>query len=420
MLDMWDVLGMEPCKDPRLIKRSYAVKLRECHPEDDPEGFQVLNSAYKAALRYAQQNQPDIALDNGSAGLALQSDGDSLSGGEEGKRTELSELSPQEPPQEPPQELQQEPQQEQAHEELKRRAEAFLNKLFLLVRDKQRRKIDSEWLVIFSEPLLDSIEFRQMTSFYVFQAFAEHYADPAWSEAGHFINRKQLKKMASIYLWPEYQLELQRYFHPSIVNTIMMKIEGNNQVNPELERAWQHQEGGLRRFYYKVVLFLLVMSILVVFSSRVDDRVNNQNNNQLPTYNSQLMEQNKVSEPSLVQTVSSQNQDCTNVEDDLTFSACIKSSWRESLTGVSAEQQRRLKSLDNLLNRIEETQKTLSQIDNTEVKISEYFDTADKENSRLTPTTVPTLTIKPVLIQPDKQISEEVKKAMENFNKPKD
>ena len=52
---IWSVLGLEPTRDASAIRRAYAQKTRECHPEEDPEGFLRLREAYQAALTYAQQ-----------------------------------------------------------------------------------------------------------------------------------------------------------------------------------------------------------------------------------------------------------------------------------------------------------------------------------------------------------------------------
>lgn len=45
-------LGIGPDADERAIKRAYAAKLRITRPEEDPQGFQALNEAYRAALAW--------------------------------------------------------------------------------------------------------------------------------------------------------------------------------------------------------------------------------------------------------------------------------------------------------------------------------------------------------------------------------
>ncbi|MGL6463791.1 hypothetical protein [Aeromonas hydrophila] len=50
-MDIWQRLGIQETDDLAAIKRAYHLKLRDCHPEDDPEGFRLLREAYEAASR---------------------------------------------------------------------------------------------------------------------------------------------------------------------------------------------------------------------------------------------------------------------------------------------------------------------------------------------------------------------------------
>ncbi|MGM9948394.1 DnaJ domain-containing protein [Floccifex sp.] len=49
-LDIWKILGIQATKDKKAIKRAYAKQLKLHHPEEDPEGFQLLHEAYELAL----------------------------------------------------------------------------------------------------------------------------------------------------------------------------------------------------------------------------------------------------------------------------------------------------------------------------------------------------------------------------------
>jgi len=56
---MWHILGLEPTNDKKLIKKAYAKKLKSVSPEDDPDGFQELRSAYEWAMGFSGNSLPD-------------------------------------------------------------------------------------------------------------------------------------------------------------------------------------------------------------------------------------------------------------------------------------------------------------------------------------------------------------------------
>lgn len=53
-MNIWDVLEVEATSSARAIKRAYARQLAKHHPEDDPEGFQLVQAAYERALLIAR------------------------------------------------------------------------------------------------------------------------------------------------------------------------------------------------------------------------------------------------------------------------------------------------------------------------------------------------------------------------------
>ena len=53
-VNIWDVLEMEATSSARAIKRAYARQRAKHHPEDDPEGFQLVQAAYERALLIAR------------------------------------------------------------------------------------------------------------------------------------------------------------------------------------------------------------------------------------------------------------------------------------------------------------------------------------------------------------------------------
>ena len=53
----WSQLGLPGPTDLSEVRHAYAEKLKTTHPEEDPEGFQRLHSAYQLASRMARQQK---------------------------------------------------------------------------------------------------------------------------------------------------------------------------------------------------------------------------------------------------------------------------------------------------------------------------------------------------------------------------
>lgn len=53
-MNEWKLLGIEPTDDIKIIKRAYAAKSKEVHPEEHPEEFRALHEAYETALSCAR------------------------------------------------------------------------------------------------------------------------------------------------------------------------------------------------------------------------------------------------------------------------------------------------------------------------------------------------------------------------------
>ena len=57
MTGIWEELGIGATNDIASIRKAYAKRLKQVHPEDDPEGFQRLRAAYEMALSAARVGQ---------------------------------------------------------------------------------------------------------------------------------------------------------------------------------------------------------------------------------------------------------------------------------------------------------------------------------------------------------------------------
>lgn len=61
---IWEILGIEPTKDKKLIKKAFASKSKLIHPEENQEEFMKLNDAYKRAISLADNTQSRIPSAN--------------------------------------------------------------------------------------------------------------------------------------------------------------------------------------------------------------------------------------------------------------------------------------------------------------------------------------------------------------------
>lgn len=62
-MNCWDILGIKPTDNLKDIKRAYAAKSREVHPEEHPEEFKALHEAYEMAMAFAKrQAMPTLVV----------------------------------------------------------------------------------------------------------------------------------------------------------------------------------------------------------------------------------------------------------------------------------------------------------------------------------------------------------------------
>ncbi len=101
-MNFWDILGIEQTADLSVIKKAYADKSKQCHPEDDPEGFQRLRAAYRQAVAASKflaemaQQPPDDVFDVAAAEGADTPDSPPASGGALETPIEWNDESPEE------------------------------------------------------------------------------------------------------------------------------------------------------------------------------------------------------------------------------------------------------------------------------------------------------------------------------------
>lgn len=59
-MNCWQVLGIKPTNNLKVIKKAYAAKSREVHPEEHPEEFRLLHDSYETALTLAKTYSFDV------------------------------------------------------------------------------------------------------------------------------------------------------------------------------------------------------------------------------------------------------------------------------------------------------------------------------------------------------------------------
>lgn len=54
-MNAWEILGIEPTRDKKEIKKAYARLLKQYHPEENPEKFKQIQAAYQHCLHSDQE-----------------------------------------------------------------------------------------------------------------------------------------------------------------------------------------------------------------------------------------------------------------------------------------------------------------------------------------------------------------------------
>ena len=68
----WNILGIEATRDKKAITAAYRSRLLEVNPEDKPEEFKALRSAYEEALKYADQTEEETSREESPLGLWME------------------------------------------------------------------------------------------------------------------------------------------------------------------------------------------------------------------------------------------------------------------------------------------------------------------------------------------------------------
>ena len=170
-MNCWEVLGVEPHSDKKIIKIAYAKLLKQHRPDEDPEGFQQLHKAYKNALLWVQ----DYSTTQGTPWMT-----------DEGKPTELTESTLQaqlysdddwlNEPEAPELSDEDKALLAEIHDQedsLGRDWETLYNRVNDFIKTPKKANDLNAWHFIESLPSMRDLEFRKATSDKIFEVVAE-------------------------------------------------------------------------------------------------------------------------------------------------------------------------------------------------------------------------------------------------------
>ncbi len=156
MINIWDVLGIAPTKEKRAIRKAYAARAKECHPEENPEGFEELSDAYQKALAYAESDSAshfEQSFHSEKKSVHVKTSYKESETAPEETQQKEPEVVPEEPAQKSLMELLEEKEQERQKEQL---TKGVLRDIVALYEDEKRSKKQAEWEKIFlSDSFLD-------------------------------------------------------------------------------------------------------------------------------------------------------------------------------------------------------------------------------------------------------------------------
>lgn len=197
-MDIWSLLGINPTGDVVLIRRAYVAQLKSFHPEEDPEGFQQLRSAYEIALKEAKHGQQ---RSHPPTDLINIRNADELTGNNERFR-----------------ELESNDLQFQARTENLSTALAnqFLDQAAEIYDDIKSRIDVNRWRTILEDEKYTGIETRQLLQIELLQLFM----DRSWSPGPVW------RLLNDTFAWSSMEIQLQHIFPNGYVDYVMLQLEG--------------------------------------------------------------------------------------------------------------------------------------------------------------------------------------------------
>ena len=299
-MNCWEVLGIEPDSDKKTIKIAYAKQLKQCRPDEDPEGFQLLHKAYKNALQWVPveyvQDETPWMTDEGKPTITV----DSVWAADEDKPADSAELETRQSGQTSNSVFEDDAQlsdyyhpdhgqdlslfdleQQALLPELSAEDEALLVEISnqeesfgedwetlytkvnqIIKSTKQANDLDS-WRFIESLPSMGDLEFRKATADKVFEVIAEVNQSSLESK-NLYVKRPVINYLNGLFSWDKKWQQYDYQYSRSMLDAVF----------PYLEEADRPVKGvKLKRelFYYRRALaFVIDLILLITIALLVD------------------------------------------------------------------------------------------------------------------------------------------------------
>ncbi len=295
-MNCWEVLGIEPYSDKKTIKIAYAKLLKQCRPDEDPEGFQTLHKAYKNALQWVpveyvkdetpwmtDEGKPTLTAesvwaiddeksadsateDDKSADSAIQDDAELSDHYQSEYEQDLTAFDLEQQPHLP--ELSAE--DEALLAEINQQEESFgedwetlYTKVNQIIKStKQANDIDS-WRFIESLPSMRDLEFRKATADKVFEVIAEVNQSSLQSK-NLYVKRPVINYLNGLFNWDKKWQQYDYEYSRSMLDAVFPYLA-------EAERPVKGVKLKRELFYYRRILaFAIDLIVLIVVALFVD------------------------------------------------------------------------------------------------------------------------------------------------------
>ncbi|MAD74708.1 MAG: hypothetical protein CML20_07955 [Rheinheimera sp.] len=232
-MSVWDVLKIQQTNEIGKIKTAYAKELKNCQPDKDPEGFQVLHQAYKAALHLVQKAASEVNKNDRSQQV------DSSPTGEEPA------------PQTPNNEIERSPEEQAYIELLNAEYNRHVERVTVILDGNNTRNDPNEWRFLFhSDFILDS-QFNAHLGMFVldkilkinneFESLNRH--NKRYSQPNSTVKGSTVKYLDGIFHWRGQIQSLRYFFGDDNTIKILNMLEGHDH-STDTQSAINSVKGG--------------------------------------------------------------------------------------------------------------------------------------------------------------------------------